>query len=135
MEIADLPAMVYLETPNFTAFLRWSKLVSPPSEKIKNEIFRFPKTPDIIDSTLRHSGYVSIISGPSETNLNFIDDIGIKTENTASNENSKNTTIQKPAFPNDETNYQPKTDDDHKGHEEPQKTPQTSINGEKNHCI
>ncbi len=114
MVIADLPKMSYLENRNFEAFLGNTKLGQQHPEIRESEKNIFPQTLENMGFALRYSGYTPLIPDYGCPNFNFIDDTGIKTENTASNETSKSTTAQKLAFPYGCPNFPPETDGDHK---------------------
>ena len=105
MQIADLPNMAYLESQNFTAFLKGQKLVTAYPGDIEYEKIQFPETLEFIGSTLQHSGYGTITSDHAVTNFNNIADSEIKTENTAFADNSKNDITQKPSIPYGVTNF------------------------------
>ena len=105
MEIRDLPNMAYLENRNFTAFRKGQKLVTAHPEIIDNKKIEYPKTLEIIGSTQQYSGYHSITYDLAVTNFNNIGDNGIKTDNTASADKSKNDIAQKPSVSYGVTNF------------------------------
>lgn len=105
MQIADLPNMAYLETLNFRAFYKTQKLVTSYPEMIRNKKIQFPKTLEIIGLAQQYSGYISITNAYEVTNFSNIGDSEIKTDNTASDEGSKNGIASKPAIPYEVTNF------------------------------